>query len=102
MGALVRIGDTHPTVFKWFADIITAEFKSRLTEDLASQLDLCGISSMDRIGNYEFSDNCSIQLSRAIYAISSVGRAQSLQVWGRRFETVIAYHPYETDWHSVR
>ena len=45
MDALVRIGDTHPTVFRWFADIITAEFKSRLTEDLASQLDLYGAVS---------------------------------------------------------
>ena len=71
-------------------------------EDLVSQLGIYGISSMDRIGNYEFSDNCSIQLSRAIYAISSVGRAQSLQVWGRRFETVIAYQADEVDWHSTR
>ena len=38
----------------------------------------------------------------AIYAISSVGRAQSLQVWGRRFETVIAYQADEVDWHSTR
>ena len=48
-----------------FAEVIEAESKSRYNEDLANQLDLCGISLMDRIGNYEFSDNCSIQLSRA-------------------------------------
>ena len=53
MDALVWIGDTHPTVFKWFADITTAEFKSRLTEDLASQLGIYAVSLSDRISRYE-------------------------------------------------
>ena len=71
-------------------------------EDLVSQLGIYAVSLSDRISRYEREEVGSTPALRAIYAISSVGRAQSLQVWGRRFETVIAYQADEVDWHSTR
>ena len=71
-------------------------------EDLVSQLGIYAVSLSDRISRYEREEVGSTPALRAICGVSSVGRAQSLQVWGQRFETVTPHHPYVTDWHSVR